>query len=112
MLLSAAVLAIAAGCGLLPPLPATIECGPLADTPAACSSAVDAALELLSLDRAEVAAIRVESPEPRACDPGALRGCRTADVVVLAWPRGLEIEPQEAPLIGAGEGWVSLYQVR
>lgn len=108
--LASLVLAIMiSGCGLLPPPPTAIDCGPLSSDPAACESAVHAALELMALQNDDVAAVRIEAPAQVAGCKG--HTCIGPEIIVLAYRRG-SVDPDKVPLVSGEGGWINAAVLR
>ena len=111
LLLFGGLLMISA-CALIP-RPIAVDCGPLADSPEACDSAVDFALGEMSLTLSDVSAVRIEEP---ATDPACNRvnaghTCMQPEVVVEVLKDGAD-RPSEVLLVSDSTGWVNFAQLR
>jgi hypothetical protein len=107
-----AAIVMLAACGLLPPAPIAVDCGPLADEPTACDSAVEFALDSTSLASGEVAAVVIESAPP-ACGPDEVgHRCLQPDVIASVFERTADVAPIEVFLIRDEAGWINAAQLR
>jgi hypothetical protein len=95
-----------------PSAPPTIECGPLATDPPACTAAIQTALGPTTSAAASQMTFRVEAPNADATCVLAGLGCRLPTIIVNIYQASSGVLVGSVPLVRTSDGWVPISHIR